>query len=428
MIDAQSHPLINASRPEALQWLLDKGLPTLRDERFKYTDVQQAFAPDYGINLSRIPLTVDPYIAYKCSVPNMNNTLFYVVDDRIAAKDRLIDNDDLFVGSLSDFAHNHPDIFSHYYNKLTPNGITSLNTLLAQEGTVVYVAPGHKVANPIQVVNLTVGNVAMMTNRRVLVVLGKGAEASLLVCDHSVTKQQHLTTEVAEVYLEEDSNLHLYSIEETAATNSLFRTTNAVQKQGSSLTYANIVLHNGQTHHTMDIHLQGREAHAHLSGLAIGGAKQHIDTNLLVSHEAERCTSDILYKYVLDGESKGAFAGKVYVAPGAQQTESQETNANLCVSPQAHMYTQPMLEIYADDVKCNHGSTVGQLSEAALFYMAQRGIDPAEGRRLLQQAFAFEVTDRIDMPALRQRLTHMIEERFRRGSGACGDCTLCTTR
>ena len=153
-----------------------------------------------------------------------------------------------------------------------------------------------------------------------------------------------------------------------------------------------------------------------------------MDNNLLVSHEACACNSDILYKYVLDGESKGAFAGKVYVASGAQKTESQETNANLCVSPGAHMYTQPMLEIYADDVKCNHGSTVGQLNESALFYMAQRGIDPEEGRRLLQQAFAFEVIDRIEFPALRNRLTQMVEERFRRGHGACGDCSLCSTK
>ena len=116
------------------------------------------------------------------------------------------------------------------------------------------------------------------------------------------------------------------------------------------------------------------------------------------------------------------------VCQGAQQTDSQQTNANLCVSPQAHMYTQPMLEIYADDVKCNHGSTVGQLDDAALFYMAQRGVGPEEGRLLLQQAFAWDVVLRIGLQPLRQRLMRMVEERFRHGTSACGDCGMCGVR
>ena len=141
------------------------------------------------------------------------------------------------------------------------------------------------------------------------------------------------------------------------------------------------------------------------------------------------CQSDILYKYVLDGKSVGAFAGRVLVRPDAQKTESVETNSNLCVSPDAHMYTQPMLEIYADDVKCNHGSTVGQIDEAALFYMAQRGVSPDEARLLLQHAFVNEVISRIELPALRDRLSLMVEQRFRHASSAgCADCGLCKTR
>ncbi len=423
-----SHQLVNACRDEALETLRHLGLPSLRDERYKYTDVQKVLAPDYGLNISRLDLHADPSAAYRCRVPDMGSRLFYVVNDRIEGKDGLVDQDSLFVGHLTDFAQRHPEVFKAYYNKVEHDGLTALNTMLAQDGVVIYVADGNKVETPLQIVNLVVGNVPMMTNRRVLVILGQQAEATLVLCDHSLTKEQHLTTEVAEIYLMPGSKLSLHDMEETHEANSLLSTTNIVMHQDSELAYTSATLTNGLTRHTIDVHLAGAGARAQLSGLVIGGGSQHVDNNLLVSHEAERCQSDILYKYVLNGQSKGAFAGKVYVAPGAQKTDSQETNANLCVSPQAHMYTQPMLEIYADDVKCNHGSTVGQLDEAALFYMAQRGIEPADGRRLLQQAFAYEVIDRIEVPALRQRLAQMVSERLRREAGACGDCSICSTR
>lgn len=429
VINQGSHALINGHRDQALAYLQQAGLPTIKAERYKYTDVQEVFETDYGLNIKRRKMASDPHVAYRCSVPNLESMLYYVFNDRIEPREKDATlTEGLFVGSLTDFAERYPEEFGKHYNHLSQDGVVALNTLLAQDGWVVYVADGHSIERNIQIVDLTIGDMPVMTNRRVMIILGKEAEASVLLCDHSVSTQQHLTTEVAEVWLGEGASLHFCAIEETNEHNNLFRTTNIVQQGSSKLTYADVTLHNGTTRHSLTTHLMGEHATTQVSGLVIGGGTQHVDNNLLVSHEACQCKSDILYKYVLDGESRGAFAGKVYVAHGAQKSDSQETNANLCVSPQAHMYTQPMLEIYADDVKCNHGSTVGQLDETALFYMAQRGIDPQEGRRLLQQAFAFEVIDRIEFPALRNRLTQMVEERFRRVHGACGDCALCSSK
>lgn len=428
-IDNGSHALINAHRQQALEQLEAQGLPTSKNERYKYIDVAEAFAPDYGLNLRRMKMEADPGAAYRCSVPNLDSVLYYVFNDKVVAKDgNTLDTDRLFVGSLVDFAANRPEEFNKYYNKFVGDGLVALNTLLAQDGVVVWIGDGYKCEKTIQILNLTLGNVAMMTNRRVLIVVGKGAEASLLVCDHSLTKESHLVSEVVEIVVGEDAVLHLCSIEETGETNKMFRSTNIVQHCRSKLSYTDVTLNNGLTRHTLDLHLAGEKAEACVSGLVVGGGTQHADSDLLISHEACCCKSDVLYKSVLDGSSTGSFAGKVYVAPGAQKSESQETNSNLCVSPNAHAYTRPMLEIYADDVKCNHGSTVGRLDESALFYMAQRGVDPTEGRRLLQQAFACEVIERIELPSLRTRLHQMIEERFRRGSGACGDCVLCASK
>ncbi len=133
----------------------------------------------------------------------------------------------------------------------------------------------------------------------------------------------------------------------------------------------------------------------------------------------------MLYKYVVDKESVGAFAGKVLVREGAEKTESQETNANLCVSPNARMYSQPMLEIYADDVQCNHGSTVGQLDEAAMFYMEQRGVPEEEAKLLLEYAFVDEVLAQIPMSPLKDRIARLVEKRFRGEITACTNCNAC---
>ena len=142
-------------------------------------------------------------------------------------------------------------------------------------------------------------------------------------------------------------------------------------------------------------------------------------------HKVPHCTSNELYKYVLGDQSTGAFAGRVLVEQGAQKTSSQMTNQNLTATKEARMYTQPMLEIYADDVKCAHGSTVGQLNDAALFYMRQRGIPLEEARLLLQNAFINEVVDKMKLEPLRDRLHYLVEKRFRGELSKCEGCKLC---
>jgi Fe-S cluster assembly protein SufD len=425
LLQGGSHPLIDRHRADALALLEARGLPTRKVERYKYTDVGAMLEPDFGLNLSRLPLRFDPRSLYRCKVPGLGSTLHYVAGDMVEAP---LEEDLLFVGPMTEFARRRPDMFSAYYNKVEGDSLAALNTMLVQDGLVIWVGKGHRAADLIQVVNLAVGSVPMMANRRQLIIMEEGAEASILSCNHSSTAQPHLATEVVEAFLGEGSRLQYYNVEDAAESASLLSTANFIQQGASRLEYAAVTLSGGISRRTVNVSLEGEGADVAMSGLVIADGIQHVDNNLLVTHRAPGCHSDMLYKYVLDGSSTGAFAGKVLVCQGAQQTDSQQTNANLCVSPQAHMYTQPMLEIYADDVKCNHGSTVGQLDDAALFYMAQRGVGPEEGRLLLQQAFAWDVVLRIGLQPLRQRLMRMVEERFRHGTSACGDCGMCGVR
>jgi Fe-S cluster assembly protein SufD len=171
--------------------------------------------------------------------------------------------------------------------------------------------------------------------------------------------------------------------------------------------------------------LKGENSEVTLNGCAIAGGSQRIDNNTLIDHCVPNCTSNELYKYVVDVKSVGAFAGKILVEKDAQKTVSHETNSNLCASADARMFTQPMLEIYADDVKCAHGSTVGVMDETALFYMRQRGVPEEEARMLLKNAFMGQVIDQIQLQPLRDKLFVKVEKRFRGELEKCDDCRLC---
>lgn len=197
------------------------------------------------------------------------------------------------------------------------------------------------------------------------------------------------------------------------------------QHAESRLNLVDVTLRTGEALFDLHVCLVGNGATAALAGAIIADGDQHVEKRVLIEHIAEGCTSDMLYKQVLSGKSYGLVHGKVLVQPGAQKSASEQTLANLCVSEEARALSQPMLEIYADDVKCNHGSTIGKLDETALFYMRQRGIPEIEARLLLQHAFVNDVLERIPVQDLRERLSHLVEHRFRGELKACNGCSLC---
>lgn len=193
----------------------------------------------------------------------------------------------------------------------------------------------------------------------------------------------------------------------------------------STVNLVGITLKGGRSSADVHIRLVGEGATVAVSGAVIADGEQQVEKRILIEHVAEGCTSDMLYKQVLSGQSSGLVHGKVLVRPGAQKSASEQTLANLCVSEDARALSQPMLEIYADDVKCNHGSTIGKLDETALFYMMQRGIPEVEARLLLQHAFVNDVLERVQAEDLRERLSHLVEHRFRGEMKACNGCSLC---
>jgi len=387
VIAARSCREMNDEREKALQTFASQGFPSKKTERYRYADVEADFAPNYGIQLAQLGGTLPPHCFRLAEAEPRVRTLYNKVAD-------------------------------------TADSIVALNTMLSVDTLVVHV-PGTRVEHPIQISNILKGEQDTMVCRRILIVMDKLAEADIIITDRAASQSRFLTNQVIEVVMDEGSHLSLYEVEETHLLCTRYSSVFVRQGANCSLHHSSLTLFNGHTRNRIDVQLQGQGSEVTLGGCIIADKMQHVDNNTLIEHLVPNCLSRELYKYVLDDSAVGAFAGKVLVHEGAQKTSSQETNANLLATRTARMYTQPMLEIYADDVKCSHGSTVGQMDEAALFYMRQRGIDEWEARLLLKAAFITEVIENIPLESLRDRLHVLVDKRLRGELSKCEGCKLC---
>lgn len=430
LICKHSAEVLNAPRARAFADFEQLGFPTRKNEKYKYTDASKYFAPDYGLNLSRLEFPVNPYEVFKCDVPNMSTSLYFVVNDSFYQKAQPTATlpDGVLFGSLKEMAEAHPELIKKYYGKLadtSQDAIAAFNTMFAQDGVCMYVPKGTVIDKPIQLVNILRADTNTMVNRRILIILEEGAQAKLLICDHAIDEVNFLSTQVIEVFAHDNTVFDLYELEETHNSTIRFNNLYVHQEANSNVLLNGMTLHNGTTRNTTSVTLAGKGAEVNLCGVAIADKNEQVDNHTFIDHQISDCTSNELFKYVLDDQAVGAFAGRVLVREGAQHTSSQQTNRNICATREARMYTQPQLEIYADDVKCSHGATVGQLDENALFYMRQRGITLKEARLLLMFSFVNEVIDNIRMDALKDRLHLLVEKRFRGELNKCQGCAIC---
>ncbi len=394
--------VLNAQREAAMETFKALGFPSRKVERYRYTDVAEAFAPNYGMSLSPYTIKGADYV-YPVSEAPIDVTPYY---------NRIADGND---------------------------ALTALNTALAYDALVVYIPKGTVCKNPIRIENILSGAQDTMILRRILIIMEESSEATIFFVDHakqasavgeSASEEgsavpQYLTLQVVEVFCKDNAHLDMYEVEETDSRCRRFSNLYVKADRDAVVRHNSITLSNGITRNGTDIMLAGEGSDVTMNGAIIADGQQHVDNNTLIDHQVPRCTSNELYKYVVDDEAVGAFAGRILVREGAGQTYSQETNNNMCASDTARMYTQPMLEIYADDVKCAHGSTVGVMDESALFYMQQRGIPLETARTLLKNAFISQVVDELHWHGLRDRI-HILAEKRLSKEDRCGSCRICS--
>ncbi len=419
---------LNALRQDALNALSGVSLPTKGNEYYEVTSLEAMFAPDYGVNINRLEMGANPAEAFRCDVPNMSTCMFFLFNDAFHPgknSDNALPKG-VVVKSLRQAAIEDAEIIERYYGKAAKltDAQTALNTLLVQDGLFVYVPKGVAVDKPLQVVNILNSRFPLMTNRRMLIIVDDDASARLLVCDHTQNcAVEYLASQVVEVFAGERAVFDYYDIEDSSEGTHRVSSFYIRQKATSNVLVDGITLKNGETRNNYIAEIEGEKAELHLLGMAMASGKSLVDNHTVVTHSAKGGHTNELFKYVIDDSATGAFSGLIKVCPGAEKTEAYQSNKNICASDNARMYSKPQLLIDCDDVRCNHGSSTGQLDQNALFYMRSRGIPEHDARLMLMQAFMTDVIDGVRMESLKDRLVHLVENRFLGGHSSCRSCS-----
>ena len=381
--------LLNHYREAAYDAFARLGLPRFKSENYQRTDLPTIFSEDWKLHL------VDgaPYWASQAFAPG------------------------IFIGALSDFVRLHPEVAQEYYGRIAPiatDGLVALNTLFAAEGLVIYLPRGAKIPGHIELSYILPRLAGHISVERALIILEDEAEATLHFRDCPEEGGHALALRTIEVYVGRRARFSLIEREESAATNVRVSSLYVRQMQESVVDLSGVTLRNGVTRNNYFVTLAEERADLKISGFVLTADQAHADNFSYIEHAVPHCTSDELFKYVLRDDSRGVFTGRILVAQDAQKTQAYQNNRNLLLSPSARMQSKPQLEIYADDVKCSHGMTTGQLSSDALFYMRQRGISLEEARLMLSNAFAEDVVARIPVEDIAGDLRTSIEEQLRK--------------
>jgi Fe-S cluster assembly protein SufD len=426
-ISAISSPFINSFRAAACDKFSELGIPTKKNEAYKYTNLNIFFDHDYKNYFMPVEADFVKAEEFRCDITDLDahgivllNGFYPTIKDKLRQLPSGV-----WIGSLNEAAIRFPEIIEKHYNKYAKNdsdGLISLNTALASDGVFVYVPEGVTLTKPVQVVNLVQGDEDTFSQHRNLFIVEKNAEFSIIICDHTLSPQKFLTNAVTEVYAGENSHFDLIRVQNEHNAACKVTHTFIHQEKNSVASSNNMTLHGGLIRNSTYHYLGGEGAESHSYGLFLADKWQHVDNFVNVDHAFPKCTSNQLFKGVLDDMSTGAFNGRILVRPDAQGTLAYQKNNNILLTDDAKMDTKPQLEIYADDVKCSHGATIGQLDDDALFYLQSRGIDKREARLMLMFGFAHEVIQNIKIEPLRERMDNLVMQRLKGELSRCASC------
>lgn len=422
-------PEISALRLKAISEFKKTGFPDQNLEKWKNTDLLEVLNREYDTMFQSDDREIDIEKIFRCEVHNFETYLFTTLNGWYVYKNAplTVFQSGTVVGSLSYAKQKYPEIFKQHYGKyakMEGNGITSLNTAFSQDGIFIYVPDNVQVEKTIQMVNVINYEKNFHTSTRNLVVLGKNAKLTLVHCDDSISHQFSFLNTVTEVYVDENANVDFYKLQNKDDNATLITSTWFHQEANSNVASNTITLNGGILRNETYCALNGEGANAEIYGLYLMDRKQHVDNHIFIDHIKPNCRSTELFKGILDDDASAAFNGHVLVRMDAQKTNAFQTNRNILLSDTAKVNSKPFLEIYADDVKCSHGATIGQLDADAMFYLRSRGICERNSKMLLMYAFAAEVVNKISIEVLRERIDNMIVKRLKGELSICDQCVL----
>jgi Fe-S cluster assembly protein SufD len=402
---------IHELRNEAIKVFETQGFPSKKEEAWKYTSLNSLLKNDYSI-FPRNEHSIELKDVRKYFLHDIDTYKLVFVDGVYNSFLSSTTHDSLDVCLLSSALNKskYKAVIEAYFNKAAvKDSLTSLNTAFAKEGAYIHIPKHKEVDKPIEIINFSTGNeAAIMLQPRNLIVVGENAHVQIIERHQSLHKNQVLTNSVTEIFAEKRAYVDYYKIQNDARSASLIDSTYVSQEQESHCRVHTFSFGGNITRNNLNFYQKGERCDSTLNGITIIEGKQHVDHNTLVHHIAPNCESHQDYKGIFADSSTGVFNGKVYVEKDAQKLDAFQQNNNILVDDKASINSKPQLEIFADDVRCSHGCTIGQLDEDAMFYLQSRGIGKKEARALLMYAFANNVLESVKIPEMKARINKLI--------------------
>jgi Fe-S cluster assembly protein SufD len=406
---------VHEVRSKAFQNFENLGFPTKKLEAWKYTSLNSVLKQDYSLFPDKVE-AIELADVKKYFIHEIDSYKVIFINGKYSSflSQTTHEHYDVCLMSSALNSPKYKDVIEKYFNKIAKqDNLTSLNTAFATEGAYINIPKNTEVKKPIQIINFTTGEQsATMVQPRNLIVVGENAHVQIIERHQSLTSNAVLTNAVTEIFSDKASTVDYYKIQDDEITASLVDNTYVEQKSKSVVSVHTFSFGGNITRNNLNFYQKGEYIDSILKGITISEGKQHIDHHTLVHHIEPNCESHQDYKGIYDDRSTAVFNGKVIVNKEAQKTNAYQQNNNILLSDKATINAKPQLEIFADDVKCSHGCTIGQLDDDALFYMQQRGIPEKQGKGLLMYAFANTVLDSVKIPEVKQRITKIIAEKL----------------
>tara|TARA_R110002126_G_scaffold181439_1_gene330279 strand:+ start:5065 stop:6378 length:1314 start_codon:yes stop_codon:yes gene_type:complete len=406
---------IHDVRTDAIKVFEEKGFPSKKEEDWKYTSLNSILKEDYSV-FPKQENALDYKDIKKYFIHDIDTYKIIFIDGKYSSHLSQTTHDGIDVCLMSS-ALNKPKyqlIIENYFNKAAvKDSLSSLNTAFSSEGAYIHIPKNKIVQKPIQILHFSTGNEsATMLQPRNLVVVDENSHVQIVERHQSLTSNPVLTNSVTEIFANKRAIVDYYKIQNDNENASLIDNTFIKQKRESLASVHTFAFGGKLIRNNLNFYQEGERIDSTLKGITIIGNKQHVDHNTLVHHKEPNCESHQDYKGIFTDRSTGVFNGKVVVNKEAQKTNAFQANNNILLSDQASINTKPQLEIFADDVKCSHGCTIGQLDESAMFYMRSRGIPEKEAKALLMYAFSNNVLSSVKIPELKQRITKIIANKL----------------
>ncbi|MCK5638870.1 MAG: Fe-S cluster assembly protein SufD, partial [Flavobacteriaceae bacterium] len=411
-LDSNVHDI----RTKAIETFEKQGFPSKKDEEWKYTSLKSVLKYDYNI-FPKTESTIELKDVKKYFLHEIESYKIVFIDGVYSSflSDTTHEGADICLLSAALKKPKYKMIIDHYFDKITSknDSFTSLNTAFSKEGAFINIPKNTVVEKPIQILFFSTGSEKeLLLNPRNLVVVGENSHVQIYERHQSLSKNVILTNCVLEVFAHKRAIVDYYKVQNDKENTSMIDNTYVQQKQNSIVSINTFTFGGKLIRNNIEVYHEDEHITTNLNGITIIGGKQHVDNHTLINHKFENCESHELYKGIYDDAATGVFNGKVIVDKKAQKTNAFQQNDNILIGDKASINAKPQLEIFADDVKCSHGCTIGQLDENALFYLQSRGIPKKEAKALMLFAFGNDVVEKIKIPGLKSRITKLIAEKL----------------